>query len=141
MLLWSAIFEMPRQVNCESACGRWLGHLLAGLGLLAAQQAYPHRLCRSYADYRCFSLPPLVSTLLFVLFDLFFTSLPTCPPPPPTGLLPSFLFTPSSSSFAPPAQCAFRWFRLHWDAEQLSEPVQLQPVTGSKGQDPVFRRQ
>lgn len=61
---------MPRQVNCQtaSAWDQWLGHLLAGLGLLAAQQAYPHRLCRSYADYRCFSLPsflpPHVSTFL-----------------------------------------------------------------------------
>lgn len=80
---------MPRQVNCASAWGRWLGHLLPGLGLLAAQQAYLHRLCRSYADYRCFSLPPHVWTFLCMLFSFL---------PAPTVLLPflsSPLFLPS----------------------------------------------
>lgn len=40
-----------------TACGHWLG-------LLAAQEAYLFKLCRSYADYRSFSLPPILSLAL-----------------------------------------------------------------------------
>lgn len=41
----------------------------------------------------------------------------------------------------PLAQRALRWVRLRWDAERLAQPVQLQPVSGLEGQEPVVRRQ
>lgn len=74
-----------------------------------------------------FFFPPYALSSPFCFASIiFFTS--WCPAP----LYPSLLS---------PAQCAIRWVRLHWDAEQLSESLQLQPVSGLEGQESVFRRQ
>lgn len=56
---------------------------------MAAQQACPHRLCRSSADYRSFSLPPSFSSFCCVL-PRFFSS--------PRALSSPSIFTPITSS-------------------------------------------
>lgn len=133
-LLQSAIFEMPQQVNCAGAWSQWLSRFGAvGCVAMLTIALSP-------------SLPCLNSTLFCFILPLFFffllDSFP-CQLSPPTVLLPSSPLLPSLHPFssAPLAQCAIRWVRLHWDAEQLSQPVQLQPASGSEGQEPVFRHQ
>lgn len=100
----------------------------------------------SYADYRFFSLPPspCLDFALFVFFVFHFT-LYLLSSPSYCASSVVFCTSPHYHPFVlllcPPAQCAFRWVRLHWDAEQLSQPVQLQPASGFKGQEPVFGRE
>lgn len=98
------------------------------------------------ADFAGAKLTIAVSPSLpsFLFYFFFLPSL--CAFPPPSVLLPSFslppgVLLPLYPSLLSPAQCAIRWVRLHWDAEQLSESLQLQPVSGLEGQESVFRRQ
>lgn len=95
------------------------------------------------ADFAGAKLTIAVSPSLpsFLFYFFFLPSLCTFPPPSVLLFFTSWCPAPLYPSLLSPAQCAIRWVRLHWDAEQLSESLQLQPVSGLEGQESVFRRQ
>lgn len=95
------------------------------------------------ADFAGAKLTIAVSPSLpsFLFYFFFLPSLCAFPPPSVLLFFTSWCPAPLYPSLLSPAQCAIRWVRLHWDAEQLSESLQLQPVSGLEGQESVFRRQ
>lgn len=92
----------PWQVNCKRMRSMaWTSVSRVGaVGCTAILST-----CRSYADYRCFSLPPFFFFILPLIYSLLPSSSSSSPLPHimllPPFPLPLFLIIPASSSFAP----------------------------------------